>query len=179
MAKSASSWAIPNPLSETRIIERPPWPISMVIRELPASTAFSTSSLTTEAGRSTTSPAAILLERISGRILILDMRGFPIGSSFIVSDEPIEKLLILGRQVEFRAGFFDEPGKRFVRYLLAHFRYPFNGFAQILAFGLDAHMLPFIGSRPWTGRPFVGENRFAAQNNRRRLIGWFHQNSCP
>ena len=41
---------------------------STVIRRAPASIAFSTSSLTTEAGRSTTSPAAIWLARSSGSL---------------------------------------------------------------------------------------------------------------
>src|ERR1700752_3559043 len=43
----------------------------MASRRAPASTAFSTSSLTTEAGRSTTSPAAICFARSGGRRLIL------------------------------------------------------------------------------------------------------------
>src|SRR5690606_40905610 len=42
----------------------------------PASRAFSTSSLTTEAGRSTTSPAAIWLTRMSGRGWIGTSRRF-------------------------------------------------------------------------------------------------------
>ena len=72
-ASRASSRFILIPLSETRIRDRPPFSTSIMIRLLFASSAFSTSSLTTDAGRSTTSPAAILLERISGRILILDI----------------------------------------------------------------------------------------------------------
>src|SRR5262245_10218499 len=43
----------------------------MAIRRAPASIAFSTSSLTTEAGRSTTSPAAIWLARSEGNRAIL------------------------------------------------------------------------------------------------------------
>jgi|GEM_PF-4906711 len=54
-----SSGAIPLPLSLTRIMVTPPWRISMVTLLALASMAFSTSSLTTEEGRSTTSPAAI------------------------------------------------------------------------------------------------------------------------
>ena len=50
---------MPQPLSEMRMKVMPPFWISMVTRVAPASMAFSTSSLTTEAGRSTTSPAAI------------------------------------------------------------------------------------------------------------------------
>jgi hypothetical protein len=48
------------PLSVMRISVVPPSLISTVIAVAPASIAFSTSSFTTELGRSTTSPAAIL-----------------------------------------------------------------------------------------------------------------------
>src|SRR5688500_4772818 len=50
---------MPNPSSLTRTRRRPPSSISMSTVVAPASSAFSRSSLTTEAGRSTTSPAAI------------------------------------------------------------------------------------------------------------------------
>src|SRR6185437_13663308 len=57
---SGNSWAgIPRPLSLTRISWRPPSATSTSIRVAPASREFSTSSFTTDAGRSTTSPAAI------------------------------------------------------------------------------------------------------------------------
>src|SRR5581483_9670314 len=49
----------------------------MRMRRAPASSEFSSSSLTTEAGRSTTSPAAILLATCSGRTWI-----FPMGQAF-------------------------------------------------------------------------------------------------
>src|SRR5690606_27593626 len=52
---------MPTPSSRTRISLTPPASISTSIRRAPASSAFSTSSFTTEAGRSTTSPAAIWL----------------------------------------------------------------------------------------------------------------------
>ena len=58
---SASSRLMPQPLSVTRIRLSPPAIVSISMVVAPASTAFSISSLTTEAGRSTTSPAAILL----------------------------------------------------------------------------------------------------------------------
>lgn len=58
-AFSTSSRAMPVPLSVTRIYRMPPPWISTVTLVAPASTAFSTSSLTIDAGRSTTSPAAI------------------------------------------------------------------------------------------------------------------------
>ena len=59
-AMGTCSRGIPIPLSVMRIKEIPPFSISTVTAEAPASMEFSTSSFTTEAGRSTTSPAAIL-----------------------------------------------------------------------------------------------------------------------
>jgi hypothetical protein len=56
---SASSRLMPTPSSNTRMQLRPPAWISTVICRASASSAFSTSSLTTLAGRSMTSPAAI------------------------------------------------------------------------------------------------------------------------
>jgi hypothetical protein len=58
-ARATSAAGMPHPSSATRMRERPPPSVSTSIREAPASRAFSTSSLTTEAGRSITSPAAI------------------------------------------------------------------------------------------------------------------------
>jgi hypothetical protein len=58
-ATGRSSRAIPHPLSVTRIKVIPPCFISTIISLAPASIEFSTSSLTADAGRSTTSPAAI------------------------------------------------------------------------------------------------------------------------
>ena len=55
-----SSFRIPQPLSVIRIKLIPPSLISTVMAFAPASIAFSTNSFTTAAGRSTTSPAAIL-----------------------------------------------------------------------------------------------------------------------
>ena len=57
-----SSASIPLPLSVTRIYSIPPPVVSTVTDLLIASIAFSTSSFTTDAGRSITSPAAIWLE---------------------------------------------------------------------------------------------------------------------
>src|SRR5690606_1393522 len=54
-----SSRVMPTPLSDTRISLLPPSSISTEIRVAWASIAFSINSLTTETGRSTTSPAAI------------------------------------------------------------------------------------------------------------------------
>ena len=58
-AVARSSRPIPDPLSITLINVRPPSTTSITIWSAPASSAFSTNSLTTLAGRSTTSPAAI------------------------------------------------------------------------------------------------------------------------
>ena len=52
---------MPPPSSVTRMSERPPAAVTTSISPAPASSAFSTSSLTTLAGRSTTSPAAMRL----------------------------------------------------------------------------------------------------------------------
>ena len=62
-ARSTSSAVMPIPSSVTRMSWRPASFSSTVTARAPASIAFSTSSLTTEAGRSTTSPAAILFTR--------------------------------------------------------------------------------------------------------------------
>src|SRR5580693_1609790 len=61
---------MPQPSSITRISRFPPDSVSMRIERAPASKAFSSSSFTTEAGRSTTSPAAILLATVSGSMRI-------------------------------------------------------------------------------------------------------------
>src|ERR1700761_7134757 len=53
-----------------RIRRRPAFSVSMRISVAPASSEFSRSSLTTEAGRSTTSPAAILFAPLSERTRI-------------------------------------------------------------------------------------------------------------
>src|SRR4030042_779684 len=58
---------MPHPLSLTRMIPSPPCVASTVPWVAPASRAFSTSSFTAEAGRSTTSPAAIFATRSGAR----------------------------------------------------------------------------------------------------------------
>src|ERR1700678_2641935 len=65
-ASRASAGFMPQPSSITRIRRLPPDSVSMRIERAPASSAFSSSSFTTDAGRSTTSPAAILLATVSG-----------------------------------------------------------------------------------------------------------------
>src|SRR5215467_14135190 len=69
-ASSASSCVMPWPSSMTRIMRLPPASVSMRTVLAPASSAFSSNSFTTEAGRSTTSPAAILLATASGNMRI-------------------------------------------------------------------------------------------------------------
>ena len=66
-ATGSSSRGIPQPSSSTLIRRTPPASRRTVICDAPASSALSTSSRTTEAGRSTTSPAAIWLISSSGR----------------------------------------------------------------------------------------------------------------
>src|SRR6266566_2627666 len=69
-ASGRSTGAIPSPSSTTSI---KPWPAASIltwIRDAPASTAFSTSSFTTAAGRSTTSPAAIPSATAVGRMVM-------------------------------------------------------------------------------------------------------------
>src|SRR5215475_4897688 len=61
---------MPWPSSMTRIIRLPPASVSTRIVLAPASSAFSRISFTTEAGRSTTSPAAILFATASGNMRI-------------------------------------------------------------------------------------------------------------
>ena len=66
---------MPEPLSETETSRRPPAVIVTSMRVAPASSAFSISSFTTDAGRSTTSPAAILLATSSLRIRMWEPDG--------------------------------------------------------------------------------------------------------
>src|SRR5262249_32110456 len=68
---------MPQPSSTTRMTSVPPCSTSMSMRALPASTEFSSSSLTTLAGRSMTSPAAILLTTSGGNCWIRGIRGGP------------------------------------------------------------------------------------------------------
>ena len=69
-ASPSSSAAIPDPSSLTRMLAKPPWRTSTSTALAPASSAFSTSSLTTDAGRSMTSPAAIPAATAGGRTRI-------------------------------------------------------------------------------------------------------------
>ena len=66
-AKASSSAVMPQPSSVTWMSVRPPSRTSASTRVAPASSAFSMSSLSAAAGRSTTSPAAIWLTRFWGR----------------------------------------------------------------------------------------------------------------
>src|SRR4029077_2958800 len=66
------------PSSVTRTRVRPPCSISTCTRGASASSAFSTSSLTTLAGRSTTSPAAIWFARSPGRRRIRPIAWLPL-----------------------------------------------------------------------------------------------------
>ena len=66
MESESSSLDIPHPLSVTVIKVRPPSRMITSMRLAPASMEFSTNSLIALAGRSITSPAAILLTSPSG-----------------------------------------------------------------------------------------------------------------
>src|SRR5438067_2097313 len=70
IVRRSSTEAIPSPSSTTSIRPCPAASILTWIRDAPASIAFSTSSLTTAAGRSTTSPAAMPSATVAGRIVI-------------------------------------------------------------------------------------------------------------
>ena len=74
-ASGSSAAAMPAPSSRTRTSSAPPPSTSISIEREPASRLFSTSSLITDAGRSTTSPAAIWWMSCSGRTRI--SRRFP------------------------------------------------------------------------------------------------------
>jgi hypothetical protein len=63
----ASSGDIPEPSSRTKICDVPPSPSSTSILVAPASKEFSTNSFTTEAGRSTISPAATCWATLTSR----------------------------------------------------------------------------------------------------------------
>ena len=69
-ARPRSSPSIPQPLSATDINFRPPSSMDTVIFVAPASILFSISSLTTLAGRSITSPAAIIFTIFWSRMTI-------------------------------------------------------------------------------------------------------------
>ena len=71
------SASMPQPLSVTTILRMPPSSIATVMRSAPESIAFSNSSLTTDAGRSITSPAEIRLYTLLSRILILGISSPP------------------------------------------------------------------------------------------------------
>src|SRR3954451_182526 len=64
---------MPDPSSLTRIRRRPPSSREISTYVAPASIEFSTSSLTTDEGRSTTSPAAIWSATAAGRMEITGM----------------------------------------------------------------------------------------------------------
>ena len=73
-ASMASSRTMPHPLSVIWMSFLPPAWTLILMRVAPASREFSSISLTTEAGRSTTSPAAIWLATVSESTWILPMR---------------------------------------------------------------------------------------------------------
>ena len=74
--------AIPDPSSITRIMRLPPDSTSTRIDRAPASSAFSSSSFTTDAGRSTTSPAAILFATCSASMRMRVMSRLIVAPTF-------------------------------------------------------------------------------------------------
>ena len=81
-ASGSSSAGMPAPSSSTSTARMPPAVSLMPISRAPASSALSTSSRTTEAGRSTTSPAAIWLISSSGSSR-MGRRGCSVMGAFI------------------------------------------------------------------------------------------------
>ena len=72
-ASAIPSRSIPHPSSITSMPSSPPPASRTTIRPAPASIAFSTSSFNADAGRSTTSPAAMRLTSVSGRRRMMGM----------------------------------------------------------------------------------------------------------
>src|SRR5882762_9667133 len=95
----------------TRIMRLPPASISIRIVFAPASSAFSSSSFTTDAGRSTTSPAAILLATASGsmRMRLIEWRlafaAFLDSDAKLVELERIHIRRRFGHEVDGGGGF--------------------------------------------------------------------------
>src|SRR6056297_387931 len=87
-ASAISSPGMPPPSSVMRIRRSPPPSISIRIRRAPASRLFSASSLTTEAGRSMTSPAAIWLTRCAGR----PRMGMRLADGFVGQHQALDRL---------------------------------------------------------------------------------------
>src|SRR5438552_18347590 len=103
---------MPEPSSITRTREIPPRRVMISILRAPASMLFSMSSFTTEAGRSTTSPAATWLATMSGSkrmrlisLLILDF-GLRIASNCRAGASPADvydvasgALALIGKEI--------------------------------------------------------------------------------
>ncbi len=87
---AASSRSMPAPLSWTLIRLLPPSTSSIRISDAPASSEFSTSSLTTETGLSMTSPAAIFWATSSGRrwIFFMGRSRLPCGAAGPFGSKP-------------------------------------------------------------------------------------------
>src|ERR1700754_275 len=68
---------MPQPLSDTRITSLPPFSSVTSIRVAPASTEFSSNSFSTLAGRSITSPAAILFTTLGDSCRIVGIENHP------------------------------------------------------------------------------------------------------
>src|SRR5438445_5588434 len=99
-ATDRSSGKMPEPSSTTSTRPRPASCTRTVIRCAPASIAFSTSSLTTAAGRSTTSPAAIASATEAGRTAIREAGSTSAGGMFHLPGEELVQGLARGEPFE-------------------------------------------------------------------------------
>src|SRR5206468_8121596 len=97
-ASTASLLLIPQPSSTTRTSARPPARASTDTVLAPASSALSTSSLTTDAGRSITSPAAIWSTTPGGKTAIVVSMGSRYHAPLIVRD--LGRISALARTLE-------------------------------------------------------------------------------
>src|SRR5690606_33218517 len=92
---------MPQPSSATRISVLPPLRTLTSMRVAAASRAFSTSSFTTDAGRSTTSPAAIWFASVSGRTCMrraIDSPSLPLPFPALLAGDAVEPACVLRRQ---------------------------------------------------------------------------------
>src|SRR5262245_5527089 len=106
---TASAVSMPRPSSSTWISSVPPPCTSTLMLRACASMAFSRSSLTTDAGRSITSPAAIWLTTASGSVctrpmawLLADLAASADVGHLQLGEQILQHLLFLPRQIALR-----------------------------------------------------------------------------
>src|SRR5947207_3603478 len=113
-ASGRSTGAIPSPSSTTSIRPCPAASILTWIRDAPASIAFSTSSLTTAAGRSTTSPAAMPSATVAGRI-VMRAGSRPVSARDMLSLPRIELLQRFTRRQAFQVELLELGDDRMIQ----------------------------------------------------------------